>query len=341
MILSAVKYLLKPDAVPQFPMVILFGDDAFLRAEVYKVLRNRLLGEEDADFSLVEYEGGSVRYIDMMREVSTPPLFGGSLRLVRMSEADSFVSENSGKLIEYLDKPSSAGVLLFQVKVLMKNSKLYEAVERKGLLIDVNSPSQGELIDWLDERVRTNKLKAPRNVLHTMVELVGSEPGLLDSEITRLALLNPSGGNLTPAFVSANIGSWRQRTVWDMIDAALDGDYPGALKQLNMLLTAGEQPIGVLAQMAATLRRLAASTIIFLDAERMGRRISVDNAVKQTGQYGADKLIRQMKRLGRRRGEKLAERVLKADLDLKGGTRVDSRIVLEELLAEISSGDLR
>ena len=346
---TAVHFLLKPDeALPSPPIVVLFGEDAFLRAEVFKVFRDRLLPEEDAEFSLVEYEGGGeIRFADVMREVATPPMFGGDLRLVRITDADSFVSNNRDSLTDYLEKPSSAGVLLLQVKTFPNNTNLYKAAEKKGLLIDSNPPNAAELKDWLSHRAKYHGVKCNRRALDLMIELVGGEAGLLDSEMARLALLLPPGGELTEDFVKENAGSWRLRKAWDMLDDAMAGNFAGAMNQLNLLLAAGEQPIGLLAQIGFTLRRYAVATHLYLDAEKSGKRISPETAVKEARFFLPPFSQKKphpallMRRLGRRRGMKLAKMLLQTDLDLKGGQRIEPRIILEELLAELSSEKLR
>ena len=346
--ITAVHSLLKPDEAPSAPpLVVLFGEDVYLRAEAFKLFRDRLLPGEDAEFSLVEYEGsGEIRFADVMREVATPPMFGGDLRLVRIADADSFVSNHRDSLTDYLEKPSSAGILLLQVRAFPGNTNLYKASEKKGLLIDANPPGMAELKDWLSYRAKHHGVKCGRRALDLMIELVGSEAGLLDSEMARLALLLPPGSELTEDFVKENAGSWRLRKAWDMLDDAMAGNFAGAMNQLNLLLAAGEQPIGILAQIGFTLRKYAAATHLYLDAERSERRISPETAVREAKffipQYpNKPSPADLMKRLGRRRGLKLAEMLLQADLDLKGGQRIEPRIILEELLATLSSMKLR
>ena len=70
--------------------------------------------------------------------------------------------------------------------------------------------------------------------------------------------------------VDEAVGGWRAATAWDMLDAALDGNAPAALVQLDRLLLGGEVPIALLAQIGSSLRRLAAAGRASIDADRSG-----------------------------------------------------------------------
>ena len=148
---------------------------------------------------------------------------------------------------------------------------------------------------------------------------------------------------MTASFVSDHVGSWRLRKVWDLVDALLAGNIPEGFRQLDLLLAAGETPIGILAQMSPTLRKLGLATHYFLDVARSGRRVTPHDAVlaAKFPPFVAKKAEDQMKRLGRVRGEKILSLLLQADLDMKGASRLDPRLILEKLMIELASPALR
>jgi DNA polymerase-3 subunit delta len=169
--------------------------------------------------------------------------------------------------------------------------------------------------------------------------MVGMDMGLLDQELAKLALSTDSQGEITSELVARLVGAWRAKTAWDMLDAALEGRTPDALLQLDRLILAGEHPVAILAQISASLRRLAAATRLVLVAETAGRRVSPRSALEQAGVKGyfLDKTERQLRRLGRHRGQRLYRWLLQADLDLKGDSPSPPRTVLERLLVSISA----
>lgn len=345
-VVAALDFLQKPEKYPISPVCVVFGDETFLRTEVFRVLRSTLLPGEDADFSLTRYDGATTTFIEAIREASTPAMFGASgKRLVQIDPADAFISQYRDRLEDYLDDPSKAGVLLLQPTSFPSNLRLYKKASAKGLVVDCKAIPQKKIPSWL-------KSWAPKKcgasisaeAAETLVELVGDDLGALDQETRRLALLvSPPKNEIDVALIREQVGAWRQKKVWDMIDAALAGDAAEAFRQLDRLTTAGEQPIAILAQSAATLRKLAAATQLYIDAEKSGLPPYIPTILDKVGvkPFFRAKYADQMKKLGRRRGEKLAALLLQADLDLKGASRSDPRLILERFLAQISHPAMR
>ena len=137
-----------------------------------------------------------------------------------------------------------------------------------------------------------------------LVELIGPELGLLDQELAKLALMAGDEKKIAPELVGRAVGGWRAKTTWEMLDAALDGNVRDAMLQLDRLLAAGEQPVGLLGQISASLRRFAAATRLVLQAEAARRRPNLREALEQAGvrSFVLQKAERQLRQLGRQRG---------------------------------------
>ena len=163
--------------------------------------------------------------------------------------------------------------------------------------------------------------------------------GLLDQELAKLAVTLGEGKRITPELVARYVGGWRAKTAWEMLDAALDGNVPEAMQQIERLLASGEQPVGILAQISASLRRFAAATRLVLQAEAAGRRIALAQALEQAGvkPFVLHKAERQLRRLGRNRGAQLYQWLLDADLDLKGDSAMPPRLILESLVLRLAA----
>jgi DNA polymerase-3 subunit delta len=109
--------------------------------------------------------------------------------------------------------------------------------------------------------------------------------------------------------------------------------------QLDRILASGEQPVGLLGQISASLRRLAAATRLIIQAEAGRRRVSLGDALGQAGirSFVLQKSERQLRLLGRQRGAQLYRWLLEADLDLKGDSAMPPRLILERLIVRIAS----
>jgi len=342
--LHAIDYLARPDKYPPRPVCVLFGDDPFLKRQTLWRLRKAVLPGGDADFSFATFEGPSAELHHVIDELSTVAMFGGGKRLVVVEEADDFVSRYRAELEDYVARPKPTGLLVLQPKSWPANTRLYKAVAGAGLQVDCNSPAPARLTRWLASwAAEAHHVQLAPSAAELMVEMIGPELGLLDQELAKLALTSGPAGKITVETVTRSVGSWRAKTAWDMLDAVLAGDARKALVELDRLLLAGEHPIAVLGQISASLRRFAAATRLVFQAEAAGRRISLGDALEQAGfrRFLLQKVERQLRLLGRHRGDRVYRWLLQADLDLKGASALPPRLILERLLVRLAAPEAR
>jgi DNA polymerase-3 subunit delta len=246
-------------------------------------------------------------------------------------------------------KPRDDAVLILEVASWPGNTRLAKAVADSGLVIKCHTPQQGrelteftrQLKDWLiiaGKRDFDSDLARP--AVEQLVELLPPEPGVLYQEVARLALLAGPNKKIDAGLVRENVGGWRTRKTWDMIDAAADGRASEALEQLDRLLAAGEEPHALLPQMASTFRRFALAVRMYDQAERRGRSMSLRQALEAAGMlsFKISDAERQLRQIGRPRARQLYPWLLAADLELKGynSTKDRARRVLEILIVRLS-----
>lgn len=338
--LSALDFLSAPDRHPAKPVCVVFGEETFLRRQVLVRLRGAVLAGGDADFSLAVFEGRSATVADVFEELSTVAMFGGGTRLVVVEDADEFITRYRSDLEDYVARPRLTGVLVLEAKSFPSNTRLYKQAAANGLVVECGAPSDARLSKWLATWARqAHRVELAPGAADMLVDLVGPELGLLDQELAKLALTAGPDGKVTAESVRELVGTWRTKTTWDMLDAALAGDVRGAMTQLDRLLLAGENEVPLLAQISATLRRLAAATRLILQAEATGRRTTLAAALEEAGvkRFVVRKTEQQLRRIGRQRGGQLYEWLLDADLALKGASSLPPRLVLERLIVRLAT----
>jgi len=344
--IHAFDFLAAPDSHSAAATTVLFGDVPFLKSLVLHEFQTRLAADEP----FATYEGDKAEWRDIVDELCTRSLFGGDgPRLVVVREADPFVSAQRNRLEDYVAQPGE-GVLLLEVNAWASNTKLYKSVDKQGLQIDCRAPRRGKYVDegkvrewlqaWSQSRHRASISSAAAKLL---MELQGAELGLLDQSLAKLALFAGDGGKISPEMVRDIVGGWKTNTVWELIDHAADGDAAEALRQLDRLVQAGEEPIALLAQLASNLRKYAAATQIFADAERSGSRISLKAALLEAGfrNWPSDAIAKsesRLKQLGRERAGAFYRWTLDLDLALKGSHshKDRARLMLEMLFIKMS-----
>ena len=324
------------------PLVAVFGGDPYLKREVLCAVRGVVdaLGSDELESRAVEGPQADLR--DILDELCTVSLFGDCPRLVIVEDADTFVTEHRGALEGYLEHPAKRGVLVLDVKTWPSNTRLAKATKAAGgLAVRCDPPKVPQLRDWLTHRAKELRVGLRRESLDLLLDLAPQELGVLEQELAKLAAYVGLDGQITPSTVQANVSGGRVRQTWDMIDAAARGDAAEALRQLDRLLASGEDPLGVLPQMAGVLRRFAVAGRIVEAAERAGRRPNLHAALQHAGilPFKLADAERQLRQIGRHRTNQLLRQLLEADLALKGSHSRPAlaRRVLERLIVGLSA----
>ena len=330
--MNALDWLRDCGEQPIRPIYTVFGDDSYLIRESIAAVARVVLPEEDRGAGLSRFSGPVTPLATVLDEVCTLPFFSRR-RLVIVDEADTFVTKYRKELEAYVTNPSDSGILLLQVKQWTATTKLAQLVEKSGLPINASAPRETELVTWLTQLARTRfDSQLAADGARLLVELVGPEAGLLAAEVEKLAVYAGDSQRIERADITKLVGGGRVETIWKTLDAATTGQARVALEHLDNLLTAGEQPTPLVAAMSASL----------LKTHHAGRlraaRLNLDEACRIAGvpSFAVDKTRKQHAHLGPHRVDQLPAMLLKADLDLKGGSSLDPRTIMEILLVRLS-----
>jgi DNA polymerase-3 subunit delta len=260
---------------------------------------------------------------------------------VIVEDADSFVSQYRGELEDYGARPAKGSVLVLEVQTWPANTRLAKAVAASGLAIDCKSPNERQVKSWLTARAKkTYNVRLEPSAADAILELLPPELGILAQELDKLVLLVAEDRTINVQLVRENVGGWRTRAVWDMIDAVADGDAAKALIQLDRLVAAGEKPHGLLPQMASSLKKFDAATRLIEAAEADRRGLALRESLSQSGvpPFKLSDAERQLRLIGRHRARRLTEWLLAADLAIKSHNSADerARIEIERLIVRLS-----
>lgn len=343
---NALELLVDPEAAPLRSVCVLAGDDAFLQHEARRALLKRLSPDEPQAAEVCN--GPVVELSDVLDRLMELSLFSDERRIVVVEEADKFVKQYRPQLEAYVAKPREESTLILEVTSWPGNTRLAKAVAKSGMTVQCSVPEKGreaaaftkQLKSWLAHRIKQDYgCQLLKSAADRLLELLPTQPGVLLQESARLALLAGDAKKIDANLVSAQVGSWRTRKTWDMIDAAAAGRTADALEQLDRLMAAGEDPHALLPQMASTLRRFPLATRIYEQAEAHSRRISLRDALARAGvpPFKLGDAEQQLRQIGRKRAQQLSHQLLDADLALKSynSHRDRGRRVLETLIVTI------
>ncbi|HEY6565334.1 MAG TPA: hypothetical protein VIY86_12600, partial [Pirellulaceae bacterium] len=309
-------------------------------------------GDEDTSH---RFEGSTSDWRDVMDALRSASLFGDHVPVVRVEDADSFISQHREPLEKYLEQPSS-GRLILQPKSWLKTTRLHKRLIEVGLIIDCSLPERKfggggavdrkALVTWLTTRAKqVHGLAIEPSTVEFLVELAGEAPGVVDQEFQKLAVYVSHGERVVKRHIEEIGCGWNLRTTWELLDAVLAGNAPEALLQLHRLLQGGEEPIAVYGAFSWSLRRFAtASQWSDWQARAQGSR-DLPEALRRAGfrsdykSNGPATAERQLRQIGWGRCQDLFRRLLQLDLRMKlsHSASGDARRLLEESIVELSS----
>ncbi|NND96338.1 MAG: DNA polymerase III subunit delta, partial [Pirellulaceae bacterium] len=253
------------------------------------------------------------------------------------------------ELEKYVAKPGTASRFILELSSLASNTRLYKAINKDHLVVACSASLDKKLGVTAASRRKflttyvagRHQAKLANNAADALIEMLGDEIGMLDTEIAKLALYCEKGETIDEATVREIVAGWQGKTVWQITDAIAEGNSAEALRQLDKLMSGGQKPIALLPQIAWSLRRLGMATAVVEHREASGRKWQLEDALSSAGIHRPSDIQRakaQLRGLGRDRAKQLLPWLLDADLRLKGTHSQEGRdrFLLEQFVIKLA-----
>jgi DNA polymerase-3 subunit delta len=316
-------------AKPQ-PVYVLHGEEHFLKRQVVAALRKIVLGGEDDSFGLSTFAGDKATFAAVRNELSTLP-FLAPRRLVVVEGADPFVQQERPKLEKYVAEPAATGVLVLEVKSWPSNTKLAKLVP-ENTTIQCKPPPTHDLPQWCAGWCAARYAKQLAGpAARLLVDLVGVEMGQLDQELNKLATYVGEASRIEAADVDQLVGDSRAEKTFEIFVLIGNGETGKALTMLDRLLDQGEDPLKLLGAFSWQLRRL-------VQASRLQQqKIPPAEALEKAGvpPFARRSAEQQLRHYGPR-VNRLYDWLLQTDQQLKGGSHLPPRTVLEQFVIKLA-----
>lgn len=343
--LSALDVLIdapSAERLQQASMVAVVGDDTFLAGETLGVLRNVLCpDEDDRSWAWREFAGDAIDDPrDVFDEAATMPMFASATRSAVVRTADLFVTKARGMLEQLADSRGGRGLVILELKSLPGNTRLAKVLAKQGLIIEALVPAKTDLSSWLRRWAKARHgCTLPAATAERLIERLAGNLGQIAQAVSRLAA--SSGTTIPPEAVDDVAGSPRERSAWQMAEAAAAGRAAEAVATLADLIEAGENPIGLAAQTASVFKRLSTAARLLSLPRDAGRPARLEDALRQAGVAAWPKALEAARealvQLGPTRARALPAWLMAVDRSLKGDASrgLRARLALERLICKM------
>ena len=191
------------------------------------------------------------------------------------------------------------------------------------------APRGEQLARWIKETAEAKGASISPAAIRSMADLVGSDLWTLDQELEKLSLYT-GGREIGEADVRLMVSQIREASIFEAVDAMIDGRTQVALRLLAQLRDDGREPQYIIAMVERQLRLLA------LARDSIDRRVP-QSELKRTLGTSSDFVVRKTMEQARRYSRQdiawRYDRLLEADLSIKQG-RVDADLALELLVGD-------
>ena len=216
------------------------GDAERLRDEAARGLVDAAVDPVTRDFNLDVYRGSEVSPEALAASLSMPPVMARR-RVVALFGAEKLAPKGCSVVEAVLEKPPSDLTFVVTATIPRGSRKaFYRKLLKSALSLEWSAPRDSEIPGWLIERARErHRLALEPRAAEALATAVGSDLGLLDAELAKLASAEP-GGTVTVERIAELVPNVAPVNRWAWLDAVAERDYGSALADLPVLLTSAD-----------------------------------------------------------------------------------------------------
>ena len=261
-------------------------------------------------------------------------IFAGSLfaseRLVVVRNAQSLRKADVERLTAALGAGTVPSDVLVVAVAERTPTALLNALKGIGEVVRVARPRRGELINWVNKRLKRAGVNAGRDVGATLVEALGENLRDIAQAIDQLSLRAGKTGKVEREHVLQHFRPQAEQPIWILFDAIVRHDGVKAFETLRRQLAAGDEPLPMLGAIVSQIRGIIRTKSL---VERAGQLHEGDIAKALGVTEGRAAVMRkQCARLSWDWLTAVHRLCAEADFELKGGE--DGAVLPPEIVME-------
>jgi len=260
-----------------------------------------------------------------------PSLFSERRALI-VKDLQDLPEEARDEITRYLDAPDDLTTLIFVHKGGVKGKALLDVIKKAKPEIISCEPlkKEAEKEDFVKSLFLDSGRKATAGAIAALVGALGSDMRELQAAVSQICLDAQAGKTIDEAIVDKFHQGRIETTGFDVADATLDGNLPGALVALRSALETGTDPVMITSAIASNLRSLAKVSGV----NRSVKSFEVAGELAMAP-WQIDKARRQLTGWSPRSIAKAVQAIALADAQVKGASS-DPIFALEKALATIT-----
>lgn len=312
------------------------GEESFLKQHYLEQLRKLLTDELTESFNFHKLTGETFDIQSFADAVENLPMMAEAT-FVWVDDVDffKFGEADREKLTEiFSDIPEYCTVVFTYETTAWKPDKrlkkLWEAVDKKGSIVEFPKQEQRDLIPWVTRHFHARQKNITPDLCAYLIDITGGTMTALSSEIGKICAYS-GASDIRRSDIDAVTEPVLDAVVFQMTDLLSQKEYGPALLKLRQLLKMQQEPLAILGAIGGHFRRLGTARTL-LDNGRPASELMKLCAI---GDYAARKTMSAAGRFSARFYRKAAELVLQTDYGMKTSFD-DTERLLETLILQLA-----
>ena len=308
---------------------LFYGKEAYIRKSALATMQKKLLmpGLESMNCTFMQ----SPTAQQIIENCETLPMMGDwrmvivqELALLGGGKPQDEEKENGKQkddakevdaLCEYLTRVPPTTCLIFECEAPDKRKKLCQALMKLPGAVSFDTLSDARLAQWMNQTLKPLGKKMDAQACAQLAFTSGRDLTMLRGELQKLAAYAGDRAVITQEDIERVATHTAECTVFNMVDALVDGQAQQAFSLLSVLLESGEKRLGVLALVTRQYRQMMYAK------DMMDNRVPQAQMIKTLGipSFSLNKLMRRAERRTMAQLREQLDLCVKTDYDIKRG----------------------
>lgn len=233
------------------PATTLTGENDYARSSELSKRLNAFIKAE-GDLALERIDGEEIDFVRISEALTSLPFLANKKMVVLYSPSRSKdFAEHAEELLKEL--PDTTELILYEPK-FDKRSSVYKLLKSKTDFKEFKALDLPELAHWASEQAKAAGAQLSTADARYLVERIGLNQQIVGSEVEKLALL---GGSIDRERIDTMTEPTPQSTIFQLIDAAMNGRVQQALKLYDEQRQMKVEPQQIVAMFAWQLHAMA------------------------------------------------------------------------------------
>ncbi len=248
------KMLMEDIKNRQFKRVyLLTGEEAYLRNQYRKRLRDALIDPEDT-MNVSVYEGKGINPKEIIDLAETMPFFAE--RRVILIEDSGFAKNACPEMAEYIPDIPESTCIIFSETEVDKRGKVYKAIKNTGRVVEFKRQDERTLARWVLGILKKEGKNITEETMHAFLGRTGSDMENIERELEKLLCYTMGRDVITTKDVEEICTEQTENRIFEMIQAITEKNQQKALDLYADLLAMKEPPMRILFLIARQFNQL-------------------------------------------------------------------------------------